>query len=171
MQIGDLTAEQICNQASVVDRLLIVLQTMSEITQRLTTALAGRYRIDRELGGGGMWRALAQSGKRQSRGALCPPTSLRSEIVTQLRKLKSQLTATVTKNQQSGGVGGGIRTHKGLRPTACETVAFTDFATPAPFSAAKPSKSEDQDARLHSVAEPHDQCVGCRAENRYQNCA
>ncbi len=121
--------------------------------------------------------APVHPGKRQSRGAFCPPASLRTEIVTQLRKLKFEFTATVGEKQQRGGAGGGIRrgvrpsvvrhervqsgrrqggreewasTHKGLRPTACETVAFTDFATPAPFSAAKPSKSEDQDARLHT---------------------
>jgi hypothetical protein len=33
----------------------------------------------------------------------------------------------------SGGAEGGIRTHKGFRPVACQTTALTSFATPAPF--------------------------------------
>src|SRR5207245_5357910 len=40
---------------------------------------------------------------------------------------------------RDGGAGGGIRTHKGLRPEMCEISAFTGFATPAPFRLLTPA--------------------------------
>lgn len=35
--------------------------------------------------------------------------------------------------QWRGGAGGGIRTHMSLRSTVCDSVAFADSATPAPY--------------------------------------
>ncbi len=54
MQIGDLTAVPICNHKVVFDRLRPSCKTMTEITDKLSTALADRYRIEHHLGEGSM---------------------------------------------------------------------------------------------------------------------
>src|SRR5207253_10192403 len=74
--------------------------------------------------------------------------------------------AAADQDPGCGGAGGGIRTHKGLRPEACEAFAFTNFATPAPHRLRSHGKPEGQDANFrtrrraalrgyHMIAENH----------------
>src|SRR6266487_2705386 len=51
-----------------------------------------------------------------------------------------------------GGAGGGIRTHKGLRPEMCGVSAFTGFATPAPRRLRTPAIQKTKTQHLTHAA-------------------
>ena len=56
------------------------------------------------------------------------------------------------------GAGGGIRTHRGLRPEQCQSSAFANFATPAPQTATNQAILSAQHAYLTATAVPQSQC-------------
>ncbi len=134
---------------------------MPEITARLSTALADRYKIERHLGEGGIGSdparcriqlvrsvetegravmvtsAMVQRffvgwGQDESRQIFDPPAFRRSKLASQLHKYINT-TKDGSLSQLCDGAGGRIRTDKGFHPTACEVAAFTSFATPAPI--------------------------------------
>ena len=70
--------------------------------------------------------------KRQSRGNRRPPGLGRSELATRIRNLYSNHRTNALLSQGTGGAGDRIRTDKSRSSTDCGSVAFTNFATPAP---------------------------------------